>query len=209
MDLENKRYQYLKDWRKRTKQRMVDAFDGKCGICGYNKCKEALEFHHIDPTKKDFTISKNKFNNWEKLVKELKKCICICSNCHKEIHNEIIKIPIDVKKFNENYNEYRVEKEINYIECPVCKKLMEDTRNYCSMDCFNKIREKVDWKIFDLNKMILTSSILEISKIVGVSNTSIQKRLKKLNLPFKRKDILKYKMDAGVAGSDGLSDKQM
>lgn len=33
---------------------------GKCEICGYNKNTAALEFHHIDPTQKDFTITKTK-----------------------------------------------------------------------------------------------------------------------------------------------------
>ena len=35
---------------------------GKCQRCGYNRCLKALEFHHLDPTKKDFTISNDHFN---------------------------------------------------------------------------------------------------------------------------------------------------
>ena len=34
---------------------------GKCIRCGYNKCLKALEFHHLDPSKKDFTISNDHF----------------------------------------------------------------------------------------------------------------------------------------------------
>lgn len=30
---------------------------GKCSICGYDRCKGALEFHHMDPNEKDFGIS--------------------------------------------------------------------------------------------------------------------------------------------------------
>jgi hypothetical protein len=30
---------------------------GECSICGYNKCVAALEFHHLNPSEKDFTIS--------------------------------------------------------------------------------------------------------------------------------------------------------
>ena len=29
----------------------------KCQICGYDKCTDALDFHHKDPSKKDFQIS--------------------------------------------------------------------------------------------------------------------------------------------------------
>ncbi|MEY4334993.1 MAG: phage FelixO1, partial [Bacteroidota bacterium] len=36
-------------WRKRTKQKLVEHKGGCCEICGYNKCIEALEFHHKDP----------------------------------------------------------------------------------------------------------------------------------------------------------------
>ena len=59
---------------------------GKCAKCGYDTCLKALEFHHIDPSKKDFTIS----NDHVKLIdaiEESKKCILICSNCHKELHD--------------------------------------------------------------------------------------------------------------------------
>ena len=58
---------------------------GKCIRCGYNKCLKALEFHHLDPSQKDFTISNDHFKLKE-AVEESKKCILLCSNCHKEFH---------------------------------------------------------------------------------------------------------------------------
>lgn len=61
---------------------------GRCIRCGYDKCIKALEFHHLDPTQKDFTISNDHFK-LEEAVKESKKCILICSNCHKELHDNI------------------------------------------------------------------------------------------------------------------------
>lgn len=63
---------------------------GSCIRCGYDRYVGALEFHHNDPTEKDFEISKVKskcFN--ESIKKELDKCDLLCSNCHKEVHNEI------------------------------------------------------------------------------------------------------------------------
>lgn len=61
---------YVKQWRKRTKQRIIDSFGGSCGICGYNRCKEALELHHIDSSTKDFTISDSlsKIKSWDRIV---------------------------------------------------------------------------------------------------------------------------------------------
>ena len=61
---------------------------GKCIKCGYDRCIKALEFHHIDPTQKDFTISNDHFRLQE-AVEEVKKCILICSNCHRELHDNM------------------------------------------------------------------------------------------------------------------------
>lgn len=58
-----------------------------CEICGYNKCSEALDFHHIDPNEKDFSLSdRNLILDWQEIKKELDKCQLVCSNCHREIH---------------------------------------------------------------------------------------------------------------------------
>lgn len=66
---------------------------GKCQVCGYNKCLRSLEFHHLDPLQKDFTISGNlKRIKKEKVIKELEKCILVCSNCHGEIHDGLIRV---------------------------------------------------------------------------------------------------------------------
>lgn len=61
---------------------------GKCIKCGYDTCIKALEFHHLDPTQKDFTISNDRFKLKE-AIEESKKCILICSNCHKELHDNL------------------------------------------------------------------------------------------------------------------------
>lgn len=71
------------------KKRAIEYKGGKCVKCGYKKYYGALEFHHADPSKKEFQIGTNLSKAWEKLKKELDKCILICSNCHKELHAEI------------------------------------------------------------------------------------------------------------------------
>ena len=65
--------------------RLKELRGGQCVRCGYNTCLQALEFHHIDPSKKDFTISNDNFKIAD-AIKESKKCILLCSNCHKEFH---------------------------------------------------------------------------------------------------------------------------
>lgn len=71
---------------RQEKQKMVDYKGGKCERCGYNKCIAALEFHHKDPTQKDFDISSGPSFKMKKMKNELDKCNLLCSNCHKEFH---------------------------------------------------------------------------------------------------------------------------
>ena len=66
---------------------MIELKGGKCSICGYNKCIEALDFHHIDPEEKEMNMSRGKSKAWNIVLKELDKCILLCSNCHRELHS--------------------------------------------------------------------------------------------------------------------------
>ena len=60
-----------------------------CAICGYDKCDAALEFHHTNPEDKKFGVTLRSFSRTAKSIKEeINKCILLCSNCHKEIHNK-------------------------------------------------------------------------------------------------------------------------
>lgn len=68
--------------------KIKEARGGYCVKCGYNRCLKALEFHHLDPLQKDFTISNDHFKLKE-AVEESKKCILLCSNCHKEFHDNL------------------------------------------------------------------------------------------------------------------------
>lgn len=63
----------------------------KCQIRGYNKCIQALEFYHLDSTKKDFSPS-GITKSWGTIKKELDKCILLCANCHREIHANILQL---------------------------------------------------------------------------------------------------------------------
>lgn len=78
-------------WRKKTKLAAIEYKGGSCNNCGYNKCAEALEFHHLDISKKEFGISSGNTRSWEKIKIELDKCVLLCSNCHKETHVELDK----------------------------------------------------------------------------------------------------------------------
>lgn len=75
---------------KNFKEKCVEYKGGKCVVCGYDKYHGALEFHHLDPTQKDFTIARKKTNKFdEKITSELDKCALLCANCHAEEHSKI------------------------------------------------------------------------------------------------------------------------
>ncbi len=92
----SQRYYCKPCWNKRTAQagkdnvkRLKEEFGGKCVRCGYDKCFDALEFHHVDPTLKEFHLGEARGYNFERLKKEMNKCLLVCRNCHAELHYEM------------------------------------------------------------------------------------------------------------------------
>lgn len=67
----------------------IQILGGSCSIYGYKKNFAALEFHHFNPSDKDFQLDSRRLSNtnMESIKQELKKCILLCANCHRELHN--------------------------------------------------------------------------------------------------------------------------
>lgn len=61
---------------------------GGCKICGYNRCLQALDFHHLDGKNKDSSVSKLAISggSYLKAKKEAEKCVLLCCRCHREVH---------------------------------------------------------------------------------------------------------------------------
>jgi hypothetical protein len=59
--------------------------DKRCELCDENDIR-VLEFDHIDPTRKRFSISQGvKLGySWKEIQKEIKRCRILCANCHKK-----------------------------------------------------------------------------------------------------------------------------
>lgn len=57
-------------------------------MCGYNECKQALHFHHVNDDK-DFIISHGLEHSEEAMMEEIKKCVLLCANCHAKQHCNI------------------------------------------------------------------------------------------------------------------------
>lgn len=111
---------------------------GKCEICGYNKNMSALEFHHLDPSTKEFCIDIRHFSNTilEKLENELSKCAMVCSNCHRELHNPTLSME-NIPKIIEGCNKKSFGSKKETSICPVCSNSFYKVKGkiYCSKEC--------------------------------------------------------------------------
>jgi len=76
--------EYFKQYRRKNKQLAVDYKGGKCQVCGLVDDTCVYDFHHTDPSTKEFMIADRK--SFGKVKKELDKCIMVCANCHRKIH---------------------------------------------------------------------------------------------------------------------------
>lgn len=73
----------------KKKQIMKELKINGCAICSYNKCIASLDFHHVNPEDKSFSLSiDGLIRKDEFIIKELNKCILLCKNCHYEIENK-------------------------------------------------------------------------------------------------------------------------
>lgn len=72
--------------RRVVKAVLVKEAGGRCAICGYDRHVRALEFHHLDPSQKRMSVSKDGVTlSLEAARAEAQKCVLLCSNCHAEV----------------------------------------------------------------------------------------------------------------------------
>lgn len=166
---------------KRKKQHAVDVFGGKCCRCGYNKCVDALEFHHLDKTTKEEKPSYVIMRwSWERAKKELDKCILVCSNCHKEIHAAEV-----------GGKDLRLQQHlVPWISkiCETCDCEFETRRKeqrFCSISC-SSIRDRGGKRPpKEVLKGLLddeTTTWVSIGKMYRVSDNAVRKWAKKYEL---------------------------
>lgn len=73
--------QYVLDRYHRRRAEWIEKKGGKCVRCGET---DGLQFDHIDPATKTFTISKLWSLSNAKIEAELRKCQILCVPCHKD-----------------------------------------------------------------------------------------------------------------------------
>lgn len=76
--------------RKGMRRKALEYKGARCEECGYDRCIEALEFHHLASDRKDFAVSSTGYTrSWNKIREELDNCVLLCANCHREVHSSL------------------------------------------------------------------------------------------------------------------------
>lgn len=79
--------------RKRILQEKLVAYKKglKCQYCAENYIR-CLEFHHTNPKKKDNNIATAVAHGWgwDRILCEIQKCVVVCANCHRKLHDGIL-----------------------------------------------------------------------------------------------------------------------
>ena len=77
-----KRAQQTRD----KKRKAVELMGDKCFDCGNSYPECVYDFHHLDSNQKDLNPSAAIKLSEERMMKELSKCVLLCSNCHRIRH---------------------------------------------------------------------------------------------------------------------------
>lgn len=82
--------------RREIKRTLVTEAGGRCIICGYEKHLEALQFHHLDPSTKQFHLGQGGVSrSLARCRAEARKCALLCANCHAEVEAGKTAMPLN------------------------------------------------------------------------------------------------------------------
>lgn len=87
------RSKYVLEAGRRLRAKATEQLGGKCIICGFNKYLCSLDFHHISPKHKDPHFGSKRGWSWDRMKRELEKCVLLCKNCHAAVHSDILRLP--------------------------------------------------------------------------------------------------------------------
>jgi hypothetical protein len=75
----------------RNRQLVAQEKADGCLVC-HEKDYSCLGFHHLNPREKELEVSLAAWGQWseDRLLGEISKCVCLCSNCHSKLHAGVI-----------------------------------------------------------------------------------------------------------------------
>lgn len=188
----------VSEFRRNRKANLLQICRNRCCICGYNKVISALEFHHIDPSLKEYGIASNgTCHNIQKDIAEIKKCVLVCANCHREIHEGLFtqKELYEKQFFDEeiisSLTTYKKDIPLYCIECksPITRYSSSGLCVECAKKAQRIVQDRPTRE--ELKQLIQTTSFVQIGKQFGVSDNAVRKWCIAVNLPTKKTEINK------------------
>lgn len=86
--------------RRLVKDTLVAEAGGRCILCGYDRYYGALEFHHVDPSTKEFSVgAAGVTRSLERARAEARKCVLLCATCHAEVEGGVVSLPARLSPF--------------------------------------------------------------------------------------------------------------
>lgn len=183
---------------KKRKKDLISVFGDKCCICGFDSFQEGLDFHHVNPKEKAFSLgSQAATKALEKQLEELRKCILVCANCHRGIHAGKISVPENWFDF---FNEEKAKNLIKENEmlrygkkfyCQRCGKIISRNASYCD-ECSRLISRKIDRPTREeLKDLIRSKPFTQIATKFGVTDNAIRRWCDYYGLPRRKSEIIK------------------
>jgi integrase len=65
---------------------IIEMLGGRCELCKKQFAPHEYDFHHKDPSKKEFSVGDLTGSSINRAKKEATKCALLCSNCHRTAH---------------------------------------------------------------------------------------------------------------------------
>lgn len=183
------------EMRRKVKEQAVAYKGGKCTRCGIVGLAAIYDFHHPDPTQKDFAIGSGNYKSFVKLKAELDKTVLLCSNCHRMGHDEE-----NVASFNRKKEALLAETPPKKgapklgagprvkisVACSVCGVVIETIAARlgriftCSEKCAARVKGREPWPSDDeLGRLVWQVTTAELAKRFGVRDVAVKRRCKK------------------------------
>lgn len=180
----------------RRKSNLIKVLGNKCCICGFDKFQQALEFHHVNPEEKEFGIGASNAvtKALDKQLEEMKKCILVCSNCHRGIHSGYYQVPSNWKTFYDNKIAEALLEDLKAKEtvCVDCGKKISSSANRCPECAKIYLRACVRPSREELKILIRTMPFTQIGIKYKVSDNAVRKWCDIYGLPKKKSEINAY-----------------
>ena len=94
MKRKGRKHEYNYEHRRNKLLELFELKGGKCEHCDLRDLKhiEIYDYHHIDPSQKEFNVGGYVLKPMEQVLKEAKKCLLLCANCHRIEHARLSRV---------------------------------------------------------------------------------------------------------------------